>query len=546
MRNFKKWAIIVLILIFCSSHNSEKEDFQITATMSQKGIDAGMKILAEGGTAIDAALSVALSEIAETGGKFISYAGLIDLVYYEKKTDKIYNMNAGFNTIQNETDPFTIPGVAYNTSLTNTKYDTLQNTVNGRTILVPGFMKGVGEAHKRFGKVPFARLLENAIEIAERGTEWTDIDNTSFLRSKNVLTKYPETKAIFTRPNGNFYKVGEIFKQPELAKTLRKISSEGADYMYTGEWAKKFVNAARNIGSKITLKDMQDYNVIWTNPVHGNYKGYDIYVNGQPDLGGSRLIEALNIAELVNLSEMGHYSESPSALATIYQILAAVSYSSNIQSNYGDRVDLTDKKTSEHIWEFWKTKNNFNVPQFKKNKNEHSSAIVAVDRWGNIAALVHSINTVNWGSTGLFVDGISIPDPACFQQEMIGKTGPGKRLPGETIPGLVFKNGQPVLGFACIGSGLHPQTFISLLNVLDFKMTPQESVEKPGIGEFSHEQNKLSLSIEPKRFSDTVISRASRINSSFHESSSVKNSFWTGIYIDKENGILQGTKVRMK
>ena len=77
-------------------------------------------------------------------------------------------------------------------------------------------------------------------------------------------------------------------------------------------------------------------------------------------------------------------------------------------------------------------------------------------------------------------------------------------------------------------------------------MTPQESVEKHGIGEFSHEQNKLSLSIEPKRFSDSVIASASRINAFFHESLSVKNSFWTGIYIDKENGKLQGTKVRMK
>ncbi len=189
------------------------------------------------------------------------------------------------------------------------------------------------------------------LKLPKKEQEWTDIDNSVFYGVKMYLQSIRKQKLYSPGPDGSFYQVGKAFKQPELAKTLRKISSEGADYMYTGGWAKKFVNAARNIGSKITLKDMQEYNVIWTNPVHGNYKGYDIYVNGQPDLGGSPLIEALNIAELVNLSEMGHYSESPSALATIYQILAAVSYSSNIQSNFGDRVDLTDKKTSGHIWE---------------------------------------------------------------------------------------------------------------------------------------------------------------------------------------------------
>jgi gamma-glutamyltranspeptidase/glutathione hydrolase len=257
--------------------------------MSKIGVNAGMKILDEGGTAMDAALSVALSEIAETGGKYISYAGIMDVVYYDNKTGKIYNMNASFNTVQNETNPLTIPSVTYN------MYDTLQNTVDGRTILVPGFMKGLEEAHKKFGKVPFRKLFENAIEIAEKGTEWTTEDNSNFMRWKNILTKYPETKAVFTKPDGSFYQIGETFKQPELSTTLRKISKEGADYMYKGEWAKEFVNAARNTGSKIMLKDLQDYEVIWTNPVHGTYKGYDLFINGEPDRGGPRLIEALNI-----------------------------------------------------------------------------------------------------------------------------------------------------------------------------------------------------------------------------------------------------------
>jgi len=285
------WSVSGFIIMIFSSYHSDKDNFLITASMSKVGVNAGMKILDEGGTAIDAALSVALSEIAETGGKYISYAGIMDLVYYENKSGKIYNMNASFNTVQNETKPLTIPSVTYNMQ------DTLQNTVDGRTILVPGFMKGLEEAHKKFGKLPFHRLFENAIKIAEEGTEWTSEDNSNFLRWKNILTKYPETKAVFTKPDGSFYQTGEMFKQPELAKTLNKISIEGADYMYKGEWAKKFVNTAINTGSKITIKDLLDYEVIWTNPIHGSYKGYDLFINGEPNLGGPRLIESLIIAE---------------------------------------------------------------------------------------------------------------------------------------------------------------------------------------------------------------------------------------------------------
>jgi gamma-glutamyltranspeptidase/glutathione hydrolase len=183
--------------------------------MSRIGVTAGMKILEEGGTAMDAALSVALSEIAETGGKYISYAGAMEFVYYEGKTGKLYNLNAGFNTIQNETEPLTIPAVSYN------MVDTLQNISDGRAILVPGFMKGVEEAHRKFGKVPFQKLFENAIEIAEKGTVWDNDDNANFLRWKKVLTYYPETKKIFVKPDGSFYRVGETFHQPELAKTLK-------------------------------------------------------------------------------------------------------------------------------------------------------------------------------------------------------------------------------------------------------------------------------------------------------------------------------------
>ena len=160
--------------------------------------------------------------------------------------------------------------------------------------------------------------------------------------------------------------------------------------------------------------------------------------------------------------------------------------------------------------------------------------------------MIHTIKSANWGSTGLFVDGISIPDPGSFEQNRIKIAGPGKRLPEGTVPGLVLKDGKPVLGFGCISGGAQLQTFISLLNVLDFKMTPQESIEKPGIGDLSFDQDKLCLTIEPKLFSDSLIHQANKYNAWFLESSSVMSIFWTGISIDNKSEKLSGTKVWLK
>ncbi|MDA3885504.1 MAG: gamma-glutamyltransferase [Candidatus Delongbacteria bacterium] len=537
-------VIISFILIMLFACDTDEDRYLVTASLSQDAVDAGMKILDEGGSAMDAALSVALSEIAVTGGKYISYAGMLNVIYFEAETGKIHNMNAAFNTIQNEEDPLTIPRANYGT-------DTTRKIVDGRTILIPGFMKGVEEAHNKFGKIPFKNLFDNAIMIAEKGTVWTKFDDNAFWSGNYIFDKYPESKALFTKPDGSYYNIGDIFTQPELAKTLKKISIEGSDYMYRGKWAQKFVSAARNIGSKITLQDMKNYEVIWSDPVHGNYHGFDIYTHGIPAFGGVTLIEALNLAEISKLSEKEHYAKSTEALATLFQVLKASFYSSVEPKHFKDKIDLTTesrlkKATSKLIWEQMLTNDETKNTRTNIFRNEHSAAIVAVDRGGNMVAMIHSINTLNWGSNGLFVDGISIPDPATFQQKMIHKVGPGKRLPDPTNPGIVIKDGQPILGFSCIGRGLHNQTLTSLINILDFKMTPNESVETPTVGSISPYQGTLALLIEPNKFSADLIDKAKDLGIILLENSIVISGYWTGIYREAVTGKLRGTEVWLK
>ncbi|HEY7183083.1 MAG TPA: gamma-glutamyltransferase, partial [Blastocatellia bacterium] len=184
----------------------------------------GLKALRRGGGAADAALGAALAQVALKGGATISYAGILMMVYYDAADKKVYSLNAGYNTVQEEKDPLTIPG---------------SGEPSGRSALTPGFFAGAQAAHDRFGKLSFASLFEPAIYVAEKGVV-VDRALGFFINSqKGVLTRLPETKRIFTKENGELYKTGDLFKQPQLAETLRKVASQGADYIYQGEWAKK-------------------------------------------------------------------------------------------------------------------------------------------------------------------------------------------------------------------------------------------------------------------------------------------------------------------
>ena len=109
----------------------------------------------------------------------------------------------------------------------------------------------------------------------------------------------------------------------------------------------------------------------------------------------------------------------------------------------------------------------------------HSDDVIVIDDAGNIAAITHSINAVTWGKTAIVVDGITIGDPASFQQAQIARVEPGGRLPAGTQTGILFRDGEPVLGFASIGSGLHHRTFQGLLNFTEFGMTVDEAINTP-------------------------------------------------------------------
>lgn len=517
----------------------------VTVAYNGLAARAGLEALKQGGNAIDAALTAANMQVALTAGAPISYFGILSLVYYDAKSGKVYTMNAEWNTVRGETDPLTIPG-----SLTMSgSLDALRGgEPSGRTALVGGFTKGVEAAHKRFGKLPFAQLYQPAIYVAEQGMPVTE-GLAGYLTFRDAeLRRLPATRETFTKADGSSYRKGDLFRQPALAKTLRGIAKDGADYIYRGPWAKKAVAAIQADGGKMTLEDLAAYDVIWSDPLIANVGRYQIQTNPAPNSGGAALIEAQNLARAAGLPG-AHWSKSGASLrkavdvaqmvwldflpdATRAQLYPGMDFSAQARLGQGHATDLW-KRVQAGVTPF----------RFATPTPRHSDDVVAIDREGNIAAITHSINAVLWGRTAISVDGISIGDPASFQQAQIAKAGPGQRLPAVTETGILFKDGKAVLGFASMGSGLHQRTLQALLNVTEFGMSVREAIDAPDffLPRTDPKTMQLTVVVPKGRFEHSVLDA---MGYAYDEADSEQSRFagegiWVGISRDPATGKLE-------
>lgn len=457
---------------------AEGEHGVISGTTGPAAVRAGLEALRQGGTAADAVITTALTQISLAGGAWVSYAGIFNLVYYEAESGEVFNINGAYDTVRGETEPMTIPG----STSTGAK-----RQPSGRTALVPGFFGGVGAAHERFGKLPWASLFEPAIHYAEHGVLLGAIHTSMIERRQEALSRLPSTRRIFTDADGDFLGEGDVLRQPELAATLRAVADEGIDYVYRGAWAERMVEAVQRDGGKLSLEDMRSYRALVAEPVHTTYNGFDVYGQGLPAQGGVHVAEVLNLAEAAGLRSMGHFAESPEAFFWLNQMtnLMAMAFLPEPMRRmmYSDLdATLAGRAGKENATGLWAKMKAGKLPLTKVPTpvdSKHSDAIVAIDAYGNVAAVVHTINTSAWGDTAIFVDGISIPDSASFQQALIAETGQGERLPDPTEPLIVLRDGKPVAALASIGAGLHQKTISVLLNLLDWELDIKQAIEAP-------------------------------------------------------------------
>ncbi len=470
---------------------AEGREGMVVGTTGALAVRAGVEALRQGGSAADAALVTALTEVVLAAGSWVSFAGILSMVHYSAEGRKAHFVNGEYNTVLGETDPLTIPGVG----------------PSGRTALVPGFMAAVEAAHERFGRLPFESLFTPAVYFAREGFPLdSDLAGTMAFR-RDVLHRLPATREIFFRADGSLYGTGDRFRQPQLAATLERVAERGAAHMYEGAWAERLVAALAAEGGKMTLEDLARYRALVSKAKKARFNGFVGHGSSKPAAGGGLLAKTLRALKKHDLVELGHYTESPE---TLYQLMRAT------RAAYRS------------------------VPPLN-----HSDAVLAVDAEGNVAAVLHSINTTAWGETGIFVDGVSIPDSAARQQQRVRAAGPGNRLWTATYPMIVTKKRRPMLASSAIGSGLFEATVQSALNVLLWGKAPKEAVDTPvfrgpvrlgdgGIGP------QLVTSGD---FAGDLLDRVRARGIPIEERSPldfVARGYWIGISIDPATGDLSG------
>lgn len=455
----------------------------ISAIASPIAVEAGLQTLRNGGTAADAATAIAMTQTTTQLGSVVSFAGIMSMLYFDQTTATVYSLDAGFNSYRNETDPETIPvadlgalsasnraGSAGGGNAPGVVPDATGEDL-GRETMVAGYMAGFEAMHRRFGALPWSVVFQPAIWYAEQGITLSPELAGFFKWRANFLRRTPEGRAFLEQAGSDTPEAGTVVRQLALAETLRAVAAQGARYMYVGDWAHNFIRIVQREGGKVVPADLHDYNVHWMEPVSTSFAGTMVYAPGHVSYAGHNAIPLINLAEALGLEDKPAYWRDPKsfvALTGIAQLMeGAPVLSDETRAAFAEHGIDTSREaqlTKEFAAQAAKL-----VPGVYATGNaddHHSNSLVVADRFGNVAATTHTINSVVWGSTGIVVDGIPIPDSAGFQQFRLKTLSPGDRVPHEMVQTIVLRDGSPVMATAAIGSALVPETLRLIVSVI--------------------------------------------------------------------------------
>ena len=261
--------------------------------------DVGLKILREGGNAVDAAVAVgfALAVVHPSAGNL--GGGGFMLIHHARSQREV-------SLDYRETAPASAHRKMYQDEQGRLIEDL--STVGYLASGVPGSVAGLYLASEEFGSLPWSELLKPAIQLARKGFSVSKALSRSLKDHSELLSRFSESRRIFLR-SGKFYQKGDLFRQPELADALDMIAQQGRKAFYQGEMAGLIAKDMKENGGNITCRDLQDYRARIREPVRGTYRDYEIVSMGPPSSGGILLIEMLNILELYPLSQWGRDSE---------------------------------------------------------------------------------------------------------------------------------------------------------------------------------------------------------------------------------------------
>jgi gamma-glutamyltranspeptidase / glutathione hydrolase len=521
-------ALIVFSLLLASlplwaeGFQAVRARHAMVASVHPEASSAGAKIMREGGNAVDAAVATgfALAVVHPSagnlgGGGFMLYRtarGELHFLDFREKAPAAASRNMYLDKQGEVTE---------------------QNRFSYRAAGVPGTVAGLVDAERRWGKLGLAKVMEPAIRLAREGVAVTQYEATLLLNKE--LARDPESKRIFQR-DGHFYEQGETLKQPELAATLERIARNPGEF-YRGPLATQIATAIQRGGGLITASDLADYKVVERVPVHGSYRGYDIYSAPPPSSGGIALIETLNILEGLDL----HAAKRNSALHLhlVAEAYRRAFFDRSVFLGDPDFVDipvaqLIDKKYAAE----WRSSIDPNKASKSSELQRPSMALLdqtaalnppyagpekkdtthysIVGEAGDAVAVTYTLND-SFGSRvtlpglgfllndemGDFVSKVGVPNSYGLIQGEANAIAPGKRPLSTMAPTMVVKDGRLLLVLGSPGGPTIITTVANvLINAVDFGEDIQRAVNAP---RFHHQWMPDELQVEAWQLSPDTI-----------------------------------------
>ena len=488
----------------------------MVVAMESTAADVGVSVLEKGGNAIDAAVAVGFA-LAVTH----PFAGNLGGGGY-----MLIRMADGKTTFIDfrERAP---EKASRNMYLDASGAMTKASTEGWRSSGVPGTVRGFEIAVSKYGKRTWAENMAPAVELASKGFP-VSYALAEGLKGSRSLASSPESKRIFQR-GGRFYDIGEKLVQPDLAQTLDRISTNGANEFYEGETAKRFADEMAKNGGIITLADLRNYKAIERTPLTGKYKNYTIITSPPSSSGGIALLEMLGILEGTGYAQGG-----PGSASAIHYEAEAMRRAYADRNEYVGDPDFVKVPIAGLLDPAYLAKLRASIDPERATPSEvvkpgkpvgseslETTHYSVVDGAGNAVAVTYTLN-------GGYGNGITVPGLGFLlnneMDDFASKPGtanmfglvqgeanaiaPGKRPLSSMTPTIVLKDGALFMTAGAPG-GSRISTAVAqvILNVLDFGMNVQDAIDAPRV---HHQWQPDTLSLERGISPDTVALLKSR------------------------------------
>jgi len=498
----------------------------LAATSQPLASAAALRVLQDGGNAVDAAIcAAAVLNVVEPMSTGIG-GDMFALVYMQQDGKPVGLNGSGWAGSKASVEFFKNRGLSEIPA------------IGMHSVTVPGAVAGWYKLHQRYGKLPMRRNLAPAIEYAEKGFPVSDIIAGQWQRAEDKLRAVLHT-ARDVLLDGGAPRHGDIVRFPRLGRTLRLIAEGGRDVFYKGEIAREILEFSDTQDGTLTLQDLADFDAQWIEPVSTSYRGYDIYELGAQTQGITAL-EMLNILEGFDLKGLEHNSAEHLHLMIEAKKLAFADRDEYIADPDKAHVPVERLISKEYAAERRKLiSRTLTMPNPRPGLPENGDTVylTVVDKDRNAVSFINSLfeafgSGLIAGDTGVVLQNrgaLFDLDPA--HPNVIA---PRKRPFHTLIPGMVLKDNKPFFSFGVMGADNQPQGHVQVLvNLIDFGMDAQQAGEEP---RFRHSGEEVLLE---SAFGPPVRSDLKKIG--HHVNSAVEAwGGYQGILIHPETGVLMG------